>query len=203
MRWIGCAACQCHGLPHTLLAIHLVSHLLSHLVLQLLTGHGDFAVADDGSGGAMVATAAETDGVLAGVMRGYVLRACAALGIPVVQQAPHWSSHARWREAFLTNRWADKAVVTLLPMSPPASEGSKVLSLSGLLHVQSARPAAAQAHRVPKAVPVRRLPLGGVAAATAPGLRDGVAAAACERAAGSRGSAIAASCQIRNFGESA
>jgi hypothetical protein len=40
-------------------------------------------------------------------MRHYVLRACAALSIPVVQEAPHWSSHATWLEAFLTNRLAD------------------------------------------------------------------------------------------------
>jgi branched-subunit amino acid aminotransferase/4-amino-4-deoxychorismate lyase len=51
-----------------------------------------------------VLTAGEADGVLPGIMRIYVLRACAALSIPVVQQAPHWSSHATWREAFLTNR---------------------------------------------------------------------------------------------------
>lgn len=58
---------------------------------------------DDGSGGVMVATAA-VDGVLPGVMRGCVIAACASLSIPVVQRAPHWSSHDRWREAFLTNR---------------------------------------------------------------------------------------------------
>jgi branched-subunit amino acid aminotransferase/4-amino-4-deoxychorismate lyase len=52
----------------------------------------------------MVATASEADGVLPGIMRGYVLRACSTLGIPVVQHAPHRSSHATWREAFLTNR---------------------------------------------------------------------------------------------------
>lgn len=76
--------------------------------------HVSLAIADDGSSGAVVMTAGEADGVLPGIVRGCVLRASAALSIPVVQQAPHWSSHARWREAFLTNRWAHLFCVRFL-----------------------------------------------------------------------------------------
>ena len=59
----------------------------------------------------MVATAGTEDGVLGGVIRSHVLRACQALKVPVVQQAPHWSTHVRWREAFVTNRLAAPGVM--------------------------------------------------------------------------------------------
>ena len=63
--------------------------------------------------------------MLPGIMRIHVLRACAALSIPVVQQAPHWSSHATWREAFLTNRcglmhWAGDVREWLLALTSSA-----------------------------------------------------------------------------------
>ncbi len=72
----------------------------AHPTLLLLS----IDVVDDVRGGTIVATASLTDGVLPGVIRGHVIRACKALGVPVVESAPHWSSHERWREAFVTNR---------------------------------------------------------------------------------------------------
>lgn len=82
-----------------------------------------FVVTDDGNGGSCVVTAPIDAGVLGGVMRRGVLQACAALGIQVKEEAPHWSTHRSWQEAFLTN--------SLRPLQPVKRIQSFVPGLCG------------------------------------------------------------------------
>ncbi|ONK77018.1 uncharacterized protein A4U43_C02F2260 [Asparagus officinalis] len=50
-----------------------------------------------------VQTAPVSDGVLPGVIRQLVIKACNSLGIPFREVAPSWADRDLWKEAFITS----------------------------------------------------------------------------------------------------
>lgn len=77
---------------------------MSQLLFNAINFKTQYAGTTSDTTSLKILTASTSDGVVWGTMRQHVLEVCDALGVHLMEEAPHMDTRATWQEAFLTNR---------------------------------------------------------------------------------------------------